>query len=1184
MILAHMSDFHIRPDYISKCNNKIKQIKKCINENDVELIVYTGDVIDFKYINTLPKNEKEKAIKSCYNEALPIFKELFVNTSLRQIIICSGNHDIIRQEKEGACLCDSIDEDDETYINAYRYFDDFCESLIGSKGQYKTRIEKYISINDNKTYNFLITNTNWFRQHDNSKSTSECINCLTVKKIITENFSDTEKNKNIFISHLPIDLICEFGKYSYGSKSGNLSEVASEKFSIFLAGDKHTVSSSSGSYLVGNPLYEDSTTIGIHCFLDNTHTYKSINIYNDKFVTIADKEKTKEIFDLCKPFLSSHATELIFSNKNFSFSDSIEFFSYTNNSKIKSIEEMYQQIINFKNVDKSQKIKSKEFSFNFIAKLIEQYDKETCDKSKGNIINFKGEHESGKSTFLSILFLYLLNQHIYNSYKYIPIYFNIEYYRNKGFDGKQILKEFKAFLKETLKISQEINKPPCYIIDGLNQYCFFGDNPDLGFGFDEQLKIILNNYKNSVVLLSIDTFDHPIDVNKSIFDTETGRWKSSKYLIFFNTIQTIPQYERKMQTILRCISDLKGIELNSNSIIKKIYDESILSMHLMFLYEYFKDFSEIDSNVLHNLNSNRLNNIAPSNARKLIATDIAINIFFNKNTYSKMKKLSKANQNNKDIILFKYIKSHKFFSNYLIAKFYVTEIKKIYENKIKPDQFGILPINKIVNAVLPQPILYFIRQEFEDRSGKIAILDCLEHHQKDFDEIGIANLVYLLGRSDSDKGTKILNDIKIKISKNKRNQSLKTFKKEILYRSITISQILTSNEKDAPILISEYIRELINDPKKREINRVFHRMYYQDTVYLMEINKAYNDIGNSDKFDFYYTYNTLRIRLKNIVEQKKSYRLMEIDLFTLCDLISCRLKHNVTVNNGTTYFYQENNEESITTLLNDTIELIEGYLNYFSTNIDNSLFLAFLKSVLKDFKTFPKFLKQRKNQLYFHPSLIINQLDTLKNKERQGWLIRGKHANRSLTPNQFEKQKLFNSVESIAEHIYTTYLIGLFYLPSYIENDNKYNKQTILNIILLHDIGESYTGDCSPYMNTFDSIKLKEDEFNRRLFSSWIYIDNTDFSEQMDLWDLWKEKSNNGNINYQIASELDKVQLLYQLSKIEDKEKRFTEQRIKSFNDTYNQIKTPLVKNILRLIVDENIGETIDDFFNSLNE
>ena len=246
--------------------------------------------------------------------------------------------------------------------------------------------------------------------------------------------------------------------------------------------------------------------------------------------------------------------------------------------------------------------------------------------------------------------------------------------------------------------------------------------------------------------------------------------------------------------------------------------------------------------------------------------------------------------------------------------------------------------------------------------------------------------------------------------------------------------------------------------------------------------------------------------------------------------------------------------------------------------------IKFVKSVLKDFKTFPKFLKQRKNQLYFHPSLIINQLDTLKNKERQGWLIRGKHANRSLTPNQFEKQKLFNSVESIAEHIYTTYLIGLFYLPSYIENDNQYNKQTILNIILLHDIGESYTGDCSPYMNTFDSIKLKEDEFNRRLFSSWIYIDNTDFSEQMDLWDLWKEKSNNGNINYQIASELDKVQLLYQLSKIEDKEKRFTEQRIKSFNDTYNQIKTPLVKNILRLIVDENIGETIDDFFNSLNE
>ncbi len=1184
--IAHLSDFHVRPDYSNTCMEKIKTMRSYIASEDIEIIVYTGDIIDYKYVSEKLK-DKDKSdiklrndlIKECYNQALMLFKELTNIISVKRIIICPGNHDLIRSEKKECSMTEECDESGEEYIESYKFYNYFTKSLINKDNAHITRVEEYSK--DGEKYYFLVSNTNWFRNNNESKSTKDCINCKTVSSFIKKIASKSNKTNNIFISHLPTDFICECAKYSYGS---NLNVEIDKNFRLCLAGDKHDLSTSKNSYIVGNPLYDEYTTIGIHILEKDNHIFNSVKIYNDTYKIIADQETTKKAFEICKNFLSNRSTNLLFNNKeNIQIDDVINYFSTFENEHLKLIEKMYDKVIRLKERSSSSNRfieVEKDFSFNYIAKLIEQ-----DDNDKNNIINFKGEHESGKSTMISILYMYLLYQHLYNSYKYFPVYFNIEYYRNLGYNSKTILKELKKIIKIFIEFSTEISKPICLFIDGLNQYCLFGDDPDLGVKINDELRALIEAHNDYTIVLSIDIFDHPLDAHKSIFDSSEV-WKNSNFLMYFNAIRTIPQYEKTFIEILKYVTKLKNEdETQITKIVNKIYDESILSVHLMFLFEYNRSFLQDASNIMHTINSNRLSILANNKDKKSIATKTAVGIFYEKKTFHDIK--GGVNISEKEYTqMFEYIENHKFFSNYLIAKEYVEEIKNISKQLIKK---GKVEINPLINAMLPQPILYFIRQEFAIHDGQIDILNCLNEIKRrkinKIDYMGIANLIYLAGRGIGLENATILDEIEKKYCDNKCSNNTELFKQMVLQRTVTISKIYVNNSVESSKILNEYINQLMKNQELRNVNRVFYRMFYQDAYALMDINEYYVDDGDSESFDFYYTYHTLVNRIRNGYENRNKNKIVEVDLFTLCDLIITRIKIDKTNDDKQTFFYQTEKYDRIKTIMDTTIDIINQYFN----NNDfpcanNSLFVGFLKNAIRDFKMFPIYLEKYTNRPFFHQSMIINQLDLIKFQERQGWLIRDKHDNHSLSMDDFNSQKQLASIETVVEHIYMTYLIGLFYLPNKIKEYEEYNKQTVLNIILIHDIGESFVGDCSPYLKNFDSMKNDEDKFNRELFSSWIYLDNVDLSEQMHYWDLWKNADNHGDINYRIAKQLDKVQLLYEFSKIKDKAERFTAQRIKDLESIKDSITIPYVKQILEKIVYDNQNVTLKEFFESLKK
>lgn len=176
----------------------------------------------------------------------------------------------------------------------------------------------------------------------------------------------------------------------------------------------------------------------------------------------------------------------------------------------------------------------------------------------------------------------------------------------------------------------------------------------------------------------------------------------------------------------------------------------------------------------------------------------------------------------------------------------------------------------------------------------------------------------------------------------------------------------------------------------------------------------------------------------------------------------------------------------------------------------------------------------------------LNKYLSLSYTKRSGWIKRG-----------------FQVSESIFDHMYACYLIGLVLLPESLSNNDVYNKQTILNLLLIHDLGEKDIGDIihgqkteADRQNEFASIKS--------------FLKGIEFGVAQDFESLWKtmESGTGTNINSTIAKEIDCIQSTYQFFKylIEGKvtAKYATEDELLNWlNDINNSI---IVSNVGRQI------------------
>lgn len=160
-----------------------------------------------------------------------------------------------------------------------------------------------------------------------------------------------------------------------------------------------------------------------------------------------------------------------------------------------------------------------------------------------------------------------------------------------------------------------------------------------------------------------------------------------------------------------------------------------------------------------------------------------------------------------------------------------------------------------------------------------------------------------------------------------------------------------------------------------------------------------------------------------------------------------------------------------------------------------------------------------------------------------------------------------NHAYIVCTHIDKTHV----HLPSSSRTNNQYDKQKILNMLLIHDLGESVVGDIIPAYERYEESREKERIFCEELFLQGVHPNIANLSEYFFLWEAWCDSSHD-DYNILIAREIDKIQMLYKMLFLLSKNRvNLTGRRIEDFWKAKNCIRTKEGKRIFNILIAQDI-------------
>jgi nucleoside phosphorylase/5'-deoxynucleotidase YfbR-like HD superfamily hydrolase len=278
----------------------------------------------------------------------------------------------------------------------------------------------------------------------------------------------------------------------------------------------------------------------------------------------------------------------------------------------------------------------------------------------------------------------------------------------------------------------------------------------------------------------------------------------------------------------------------------------------------------------------------------------------------------------------------------------------------------------------------------------------------------------------------------------------------------------------------DYIQLLLDRPAWNNINRGFHLEYYGDIPFDPERQLSHSDVLDA----FASTYSSLKERIMQNLHNPR-YGLLNVEVFTLYSLAQYRYVNVSRIPDG---------------VRKDLVALADQLL----------LSRMLIETVREYLKMLQRTLSQDEP---FSRGRIAQQLFGLKTEIRKGWE---------------ERQLDLKRVESVAEHTMGAFILGLTYLPD--ENHRKwrgYVKRDVLWYVLLHDLGEAIAGDAST-RDPAGAQRAKDEERAawRYLMMARTYPGIASFDQYYRTWEAFESQADE---NAKIARDLDKLENLAQL-------------------------------------------------------
>lgn len=1207
--VIQLSDFHIKigmkkPQENLVFTGLIEKLKS-LSLGKI-ILVYNGDFIDSRVIKDFiekeevagiirSSDEREQLWNDMASEAFILAQDYFsyftseLEISNDHIIFCCGNHDVNMYASGTERI--RCGRKDRAYGNArFLCYENFLKQFLDV---YRwNKFYTYSRIIDG--LNFLIINSNW----SNKGPEKLCISCQDIYELIEEKeevLLDTKikKNKcmNIFVAHAPRTDYCEEALYPY-EENGYLSVInkVDDLFGLQLFGDKHTDNEHNFDYIVGAPLDSECITCGIHQF-DNQNNYhhKTIRYFKGQWDILGSEQDIKQILSLSESLLKKQALKYLFGEAVvLELEKKIVDFEMVRSSKNWSaLNMLFRSYITIKKpqeVGSGTVISAKDGFINTISRLISESTRKVS-------IIFRGGVRLGKSVCLSVLYLNLLYRFVSGTFDYMPVYINVEEIMRQiaDADGKEdrntpeylikVQNKVEEILRQGAELAENLQRKACCIIDGLNKYVFYPS---------AKIETMIAEQVNSFWGLHYAHYIYCIDTDSGLNLNHTPQHsaKDAEYVVYFNPIKTYKvNSKEKYKNFVESYCALRGADTDTADIIMKNVERMQILEIDMNLLVYFWDslcypenknpfFTLLDTFVNQKIDASEIEGAAKASCRLYIE---------GKGYSSIIKSCSISNTT------FETIRTQRLIAKYLQAKYFVNHIQEIATD------LGRSTDDIALNQLYDHEICSYIRGYIEKTNAQFDILTFAKGKYASLSFAGKASISYLLGRLqspqiNSERIIEILNEEEklFQTEQDKDQTDVDTYQMHIARRSIWLGQISVDNAHKSKI--SSYVKLLVFDNFERRVNRNFYLQFYGDRK-IKEILSMEDVIF--DGFDMYCTFHILASRLKKWLETNKDYPLLDLELFTLCDLLQVRIDNSDAVASNSEEFvpsffynakYNRPQDDMAINIIAFIVQACEGYISRFENAEEESVFITYLKQQCEDYKRVfekLKFGSLEKEEDAYNPRVLLKELVGLETTKRMGYCI--PNAVSMISHEEFNSYKINGTCfETTLEHTYEMFVIGMLFLPRKSVVAKAYNKQKILNMIWIHDLGESYTGDSIPSYIGYPEDKEREKKYCERLFLQGIHAGVADMPDYLDLWNAWCDEDKS-DYNIIIAKELDIIQMLYKLLIIlsTSKEKAlFSKKRVSEFWKAKQKIKTKEGKHIFNTIIaaDEDLVHIASEY------
>lgn len=799
--------------------NMIIKVKEQNLENLT--IVYTGDIIDNAYI-TVPdglseiekKTAWEKGATDAFSKAAKYFKYLTQELHIdnKHIIIAIGNHDINQHDVENVSFechiekIETIEYGKDRFKCIKKFIDDMNYQYFESDNHFR-KVD---------CFNFIIANAQWVDKH-NPKTQLLCLNCNSLNNVFNEyekTLVNTKENLgkiyNIFVAHNPERDCCEYSCFEWPENNFTCLEKKVVEFcGIKLFGDKHTNSIYKQDYIVGAPLNSDSITYGIHYFNNNVYAHKIMSYSkNNNWCVRVVPESIKEILNYSFYYLK----DLTFDYLKIEHEINTIVTKIYNFHKVKmedswnNLDELFSSFVKLQKPVNEQPGDNVDFSnglFECVTSLVRRSHNLFC-------LTIKGGAETGKSTFLSALYLNLLYEYSIGLFPYIPAYINIEKLLDQCITDKdnnsesvvdfcidnttfleEIREKIEGFFYEISKYSKEHNSKFSIIIDGIKQFKFFEN-----FDLDNSINTLLLKYKESKELqtsiICIDT-DKALNLEVSIFD----RKRDSEYISYFDSIYSYNVKSRqRLERFVRayCLLNNYGAGLDRN-VLESIKNLRIPWVDLNLLTiagtQLVAQTNQPVFEILYHYYRNLLS-VFPGHTEteRNLPARVSFKLYFENLNYTAIKRTEYL----LGYRLFNKITRHSRLSKILIAKHYYNHIKKVTNKKGRLSDNS----NRVFNRLYDYEICSFITGYLKLANAGSRLKEFDNKYYKALGFSGRSTLTYLIGRIIDDK-----NEIKQILDKEEnilekeridRNEEATYYEYRIARRSVYISRIANNIE------------------------------------------------------------------------------------------------------------------------------------------------------------------------------------------------------------------------------------------------------------------------------------------------------------------------------------------------------------------------------------------------------